>query len=176
MPHRGRLSAQAPPDARPAAVLMLLVAEDGLWLPLMRRQIVRGDLHSGQISLPGGSFQAGENAVEAALRESQEELGLAPDRVEVLGELAPQWIPVSGYVVHPVVGVSAARQALVCDPSEVELGFWTDLEHLLQAPVLERPGQRAGQSFTMRGWELEQGFLWGATAMILAELLATLRD
>ncbi len=172
VPHRGRVSSEVPDEARPAAVLMLLVPEDGLWMPLMRRQVVPGDTHSGQISLPGGSFEPGEDAVAAALRESQEELGLDPGEIEVLGQLDPQWIPVSGFVVHPVIATAAARTELVCDPGEVELGFWVDFERLRRAPVLDRPGRRGDRQFTMRGWELDQGFLWGATAMILAELIA----
>lgn len=151
---------------------MLLVPEGGLWMPLMRRREVPGDRHSGQISLPGGSFESDEGAVEAALREANEELGIDPEAVTVLGELDPQWIPVSGYVVHPVVATAVRRQPLVCDPTEVECGFWVDFDALCHAPIHERPTEREGRRFTMRGWELEEGFLWGATAMLVAELMA----
>ena len=175
-PHRGRLSADVPDDARPAAVLMLLVPEGGLWMPLMRRTHVDGDRHSGQIALPGGSFEAGENARSAALRETHEELGLDPARMDVLGYLDPQWIPVSGFVVHPVVATAPSREAMVCDPSEVELGFWVEVDHLRRGPVLERPFARGDRNFTMRGWDLPEGFLWGATAMMLAELFAMLDE
>jgi 8-oxo-dGTP pyrophosphatase MutT (NUDIX family) len=172
LPHRGRVSGEVPVDARPAAVMMLLVPDDGLWMPLMRRRIVKGDTHSGQISLPGGAFESGEDAVAAALRESKEELGLESGSINVLGQLDPQWIRVSGYVVHPVVATAPERAELVCDPGEVELGFWLDFDRLRRAPVLERPARTGDRQFTMRGWELEEGFLWGATAMILAELIA----
>lgn len=173
-PHRGRLSHDVPDDARPAAVLMLLVPDGGLWMPLLRRQIVHGDRHSGQIAFPGGSFEAGETAVDAALRETQEELGVDPVGVDVLGQLDPQWIPVSGFVVHPVVATSTRRAEFVCDPTEVELGFWVDVDALRSAQVLERDAVRGDRTFTMRGWDLPEGFLWGATAMMLAELLALL--
>ena len=174
LPHRGRLSAAIPAEARPAAVLMLVVPERHLWMPLMRRQRVDGDLHSGQISLPGGVCEPGEDPVSAALRETEEELGIVPSTVTVLGELDPQWIPVSGFVVHPVVATAHARSEMICDPREVDLGFWIDASLLRRAPVIERPGRRGERRFTMRGWELEQGFLWGATAMMLAELLEML--
>lgn len=175
-PHRGRLAAAVPAGARPAAVLMLLVSDDGLWLPLMRRRVVPGDRHSGQISLPGGSFEAGESAVDAALREAQEELGIDPGSTSVLGVLDPQWIPVSGFVVHPVVATARRRTDLVCDPAEVECGFWVDFDALRQRPVRDRPAEIDGRSLTMRGWDLEQGFLWGATAMMLAELIELVPD
>lgn len=172
LPDRGRLSATIPAAARPAAVLMLLVPGPSWAMPMIRRPEVVGDTHSGQISLPGGSFEAGEDAVAAALRETREEIGLEPDSIEILGELAPQWIPVSGYVVHPVVGWAPSVSRLVCDPAEVDLGFWMDFGALCHAPVLERPLQRGPRTLIMRGWELDQGFLWGATAMMLAELRA----
>lgn len=173
-PHRGRLSADVPEEARPAAVLMLLVPDEGLWMPLLRRTHVDGDRHSGQIAFPGGSFEPGENARSAALRETHEELGLDPGRMDVLGQLDPQWIPVSGFVVHPVVATAPAREDMVCDPKEVEHGFWVEVDRLRQAPVLERPYARGDRKFTMRGWDLPEGFLWGATAMMLAELLSML--
>lgn len=175
-PHRGRLSTVVPEDARPAAVLMLLVPEDGLWMPLLLRTHVDGDLHSGQIALPGGSLEPGEDPTRAALRETHEELGIQPEDIEVLGELDPQWIPVSGFVVHPVVATAPSRQEFVCDPQEVERGFWVDVDQVRQAPVLERQASRGGRSFTMRGWDLPDGFLWGATAMMLAELFAMLSE
>jgi len=176
IPHRGRPSSAVRDDARPAAVLMLLVPGRGLWMPLMRRQVVDGDMHSGQISLPGGSCEPGEGPAAAALREAREELGIDPRGIDVLGELDPQWIPVSGYVVHPVVGTARGRSELVCDPKEVEHGFWVDVDALRKAPVLERAGSRGDRRFTMRGWDLPEGFLWGATAMILAELFALLDE
>jgi hypothetical protein len=79
-------------------------------------------------------------------------------------------------VVHPVVATAAERCELVCDPKEVDLGFWIDVTELRQAPVIERPGPRGERQFTMRGWDLDQGFLWGATAMMLAELLEMLPE
>lgn len=176
LPPRGRLSADVPDDARPAAVLMLLVPEERLWMPLIRRQHVGGDRHSGQIAFPGGSFEEGENAVEAALRESREELGLDPGSIDVLGVLDPQWIPVSGYVVHPVIGAAERRTDLVCELAEVESAFWVEVDSVRRAPVLERKASRGDRNFTMRGWELPEGFLWGATAMMLAELFALLEE
>jgi len=175
-PHRGRLAVDVPDDARPAAVLMLLVPDGRLWMPLMRRTHVDGDQHSGQIALPGGSFEAGEDARSAALRETNEELGLDPDRMDVLGQLDPQWIPVSGFVVHPVVATAPVREKMTCDPKEVELGFWVEVDHLRQARVHERPYSSGERQFTMRGWDLPEGFLWGATAMMLAELFAMLSE
>lgn len=172
-PHRGRLGARAPEDARAAAVLALLVPEDGrLHLPLLLRRSIDGDVHSGQIALPGGGSDPGEDAEATALREAHEELGIEPRTVRVLGTLSPQWIPVSGYRVTPVVGTSTSRPRLRPDPVEVAGTLWTTVEHLQShAPVL-RDWKRGEMLLQRPGWVLEEGFLWGATAMMLAELLA----
>lgn len=172
-PVRGRLGRAAPADARAAAVLVLLVPEAGaLHLPLLLRETVYGDVHSGQIALPGGGSDHGEDATDTALREAHEELGIDPRSVDVFGVLSPQWIPVSGYVVTPVVGTCACRPELEPDPSEVAGALWTTVERLQSQPLDLRPWSRGGQTMQCPGWELEEGFLWGATAMILAELLA----
>ena len=86
---------------------------------------------------------------------------------------------ISGYV-DPYVKQDLVTAKLIKDLRmdgntarvEVELGFWVDFERLRRAPVLDRPARRGDRRFTMRGWELDEGFLWGATAMILAELIA----
>lgn len=172
-PALGRLGQAPPADARAAAVLILLVPEEGsLHLPLLLRETVLGDVHSGQIALPGGGSDLGEDAIGTALREAHEELGIDPRDVEVFGVLSPQWIPVSGYVVTPVVGVCRARPTLDPDPVEVAGALWTTIERLHSEPLSVRPWRRGETVMQCPGWELEEGFLWGATAMILAELLA----
>ena len=82
----------------------------------------------------------------------------------------------SGFVVHPVVATARVRDPMVCDPTEVEHGFWVDVDRLRRAPVRERPYSRGDRDFMMRGWDLPEGFLWGATAMMLAELFALLDE
>lgn len=172
-PARGRLGRAPDPGARVAAVLMLLVpADDGLHMPLIVRPHVDGDVHSGQIALPGGGREGEESIEDAALREAHEELGIEPSSVEVLGRLSPQWIPVSNYVVHPVVGTRATRPRFRLDPVEVADAFWAPFDALRLDEVAVRTRERDGHRFEMPGWELPQGFLWGATAMMLAELVA----
>src|SRR5687767_14552875 len=96
---------QAPPDARIAAALLMLYPHDGgVAVPLTVRAsgLTR---HAGQISLPGGATDPGETLAQAALREASEEIGVDPSSVRVLGELTPVHVLVSGFTLHPVVGI-----------------------------------------------------------------------
>ena len=174
-PDGGRLAQAIPATARPSAVLIALYPEaEDLGLPLLRRRRIDGDVHSGQIALPGGGLEGSESIEEAALREAEEEIGLCPQSVRLVGRLSPQWIPVSGYVVHPVVGWLPARPSTVPDPAEVDSILWARVDQLRHASLQRRPWRRGTHVLQAPGWELPEGFLWGATAMILAELLVAL--
>jgi 8-oxo-dGTP pyrophosphatase MutT (NUDIX family) len=169
-----RFVARSP--SRAASVLALLVAGEGdLRIPLMRRREVAGDVHSGQISLPGGRQESGEDLARTALRETREELGIEPDRVDLLGTLSLHRIPVSAYDVTPYVGWIQGPIGYWRDPREVELVFEVSLGRLLDPDArVEVPLQLGGSRFQVPGWQLDEGLLWGATAMILGELLELL--
>lgn len=130
--------------------------------------------HRGQISWPGGAREGKELPVETALRETEEELGIDPTTVEVLGQLTPLATGSSGYLITPVVGWTPARPAFRPDPREVAELLEVPLE-LLRAPdVLRRGvwnvrGRRTIVPYYRVGPEVA---IWGATAMILSEFLA----
>jgi len=163
---------------RHAAALLLLYPQAGEWhVPLT----VRGSNlrhHTGQVSLPGGRLDDGESVQAAALREAQEEIGVPPADVEVLGELTPVPIPVSGHLLHPVVGAAAAQPAFVLHEHEVEALIEVPLSDLRRADAVQwevrqraRPpyGEMDVPCFSVGGVRV-----WGATAMVLAEFLAVL--
>ena len=113
------LRATPPADARAAGVLLLLYLRDDAWhFPLMKR-VEDGLVHSGQISLPGGSQEGGESLRETALREACEEIGAACAEAEVLGQLSTIYIPPSNFLVTPTVGYVIERPDFKCDPREV---------------------------------------------------------
>lgn len=161
--------------ARRAAVLVLLFPHQGrVCFPLMRRTVVGADAHSGQISLPGGSREPGETPEQTALREAHEELGIRPDRLRVLGRLSPHFIPVSGFRVVPVVAATEQSPEYAPDPKEVDAVLVSSLEEL-ESPGCESTFARdiRGRRYDIPCWRLGGSeVLWGATAMILAELLA----
>ncbi len=157
-------------------MLILLAADHSgaLHVPLIQRTDDGGP-HARQIAFPGGRKERQDaDLVETALRESQEEIALDRNRVEIHGELTPLWIPVSGHVVHPVVGewkdsFAALRQSLVPQPAEVD--------RIILAPLAELLMQRVLQTVDARGTDMEAPCfvwadvtVWGATAAILSEL------
>src|SRR5262245_19013618 len=102
--HARRFPLSAPDGTRKAAVIVLLYPRDAQWdIPLLVRT---SDLkhHRRQIALPGGAEEPGESPAETALRELEEELGVARSSVEVLGQLSKVYVPISGFEVHPCVG------------------------------------------------------------------------
>jgi 8-oxo-dGTP pyrophosphatase MutT (NUDIX family) len=166
-----------PADARLAAVLILLYEEEGtLRFPLQRRRAVDGDPHGGQISLPGGAREGREKVEETALREAREEMGIDPDQVRILGRLSRRWVPVSHYKVRPVVGWTERVPEYRLDPREVDELIVCSLDELEDPRrMVSFPRRWEGVEYQVPGWRLESGILWGATAMILAELITLLR-
>jgi 8-oxo-dGTP pyrophosphatase MutT (NUDIX family) len=164
---------------RQAAALLLLYPHHDEWhLPLtLRGSSLRH--HTGQVSLPGGRLDDGESPEAAALREAYEEIGVAPAAVTVLGRLTPLPIPVSGHLLHPVVGVAASRPAFSLHAHEVEELIEVPLAHLRRADavrweVRERSRAPLG-TMDVPGFDVGGNVrVWGATAMVLAEFLAVL--
>ena len=125
--------------------------------------------------MPGGAVDPGESLAQAALREAHEEVGITPGTVDLLGMLTPVHIPVSGFVMHPVVGCLRARPLTVAAPGEVS--------RVIEVPVAELldPGRhrtvvsvRDGIEFEMPYFDLDGEQVWGATAMVLSEFAAVL--
>lgn len=161
---------------RDAGVLVLLYPQgEGLCVALTRR-CDHLAAHAGQVSFPGGLREPEDASLAAAaLREAQEELGLRADDLELLGPLTPVEIPVSGFRIHPWVAYAPARPSFRPDPCEVA--------ELLEVPLdlLLDPATVGSEARVIRGHQAEvpyflvQGHkVWGATAVVLGELLAML--
>ncbi len=177
----GRTGAARPP--KPAAVLVPLVqGGDGLRVLLTRRTDHLRD-HAGQISFPGGRTEASDAGPDAtALREAEEEVGLPPSRVQLIGRM-PTYTTITGYVVTPVVGLVESAfdlSELVLDRGEVAEAFAVPLPFLMNPAHHRRHvfefegGQRQFLSMPWQGPGADglhrEYFIWGATAAMLRNL------
>ncbi len=160
----------------PAAVLVPLVPRDDGLHVLLTRRTDHLHHHPGQISFPGGRVEDTDvSAVMTALRETEEEIGLDPDRVELLGEL-PDYCTGTGFRVSPVVGLVHPPFALELDTFEVAEAFEVPLAFLMDPDNHQR--HRMEYQGRMREyWAMPWGdyFIWGATAGILVSLYRFLR-
>jgi 8-oxo-dGTP pyrophosphatase MutT (NUDIX family) len=138
---------------------------------LFTRRTVHLKAHSGQVSFPGGRAEPDDPSVEfTALREAQEEIGLAPERVEVIARL-PEYFTRTGFRVTPVVGVVQPPLELVPDAREVDEIFEVPLAFLLDARNHERASREIGGR-TAHYYVIEHAgrTIWGATAGMLVNL------
>ena len=171
-----------PPDRarreapRDAAALAYVFEQGGrLRLPFTVRSRHLPE-HRGQVSLPGGRPLAEESLFETARREAREEIALAVPAPELVGRLAPVSIPVSHSRLHVFVTLGPDPGTLVPDPREVERIVVVDLDDLVRPEVRrERPMTIAGVEIAVPYYDVEGLFLWGATAMAIAELVERLR-
>lgn len=161
-----------PTNAKQAGVLICLYQRKGdLFLPVMMRPSRSGP-HSGQISLPGGAFEGDRDVslIDTALREAEEEMGIRD--VAIIGTLSSLYIPVSDFLVQPVIGTVDAAPEFRPDPTEVE--------RIIEVPVDALLDRRNHSTHTFQykertihapAFRVAGENIWGATAMILAEFL-----
>jgi 8-oxo-dGTP pyrophosphatase MutT (NUDIX family) len=129
--------------------------------------------HAGEVSFPGGRAEEGETLVECALREAHEEIGLDPAAVEVVGALPPTSTIVTSYRVLPVVGLIPAGLAHSLSPNEVEQVIELGLDELRAGYAMRRLIRR-GVPFRTPVYEVDDTFIWGATARMLQTLFESL--
>ena len=164
-------------DARRAAVIALLCPTASGWaIPLTLRPAHMAD-HAGQISLPGGAVEAGESAESCALRELEEELAVPSRNVQVLGGLSPIYVFASNFIVTPIVGAADAMPQLNPNPQEVAEVLTVPIDELLaQRNYGVHTIERRGLRFRAPHIEFAGQRIWGATCLILGELIALLRE
>lgn len=133
--------------------------------------------HGGQISFPGGGSEGSETVEETALREAQEEIGLQPGKTDVIGLLSPLYVGHSDNMITPVVAFLNEAQKFTPNPNEVEEIFTVSLSDLVvESNLLDEEWDLRGSPFKVPFWNIHRVPLWGATAMLLSELMVLYKE
>ena len=173
-----RVRVTASDSPRPAAVLVPLVMREAGLSVLLTVRTAHLSTHAGQIAFPGGRTEPSDaSAVATALRESEEEIGLARGQVEVLGQM-PTYVTGTGFVVTPVVALVDPRCTLVLDANEVAETFEVPLAFLMDPAHHQRRLYRwadgVERTFFAMPWQMpdtgREQFVWGVTAAMLRNL------
>ena len=163
---------------RPGGVLILLYEEAGvIRFPLIKRPEYQG-AHGGQVSLPGGKAEPGEDAVMTALRECEEEIGVPSGVVTVLGKLSDFFVIPSNYIVTPIVASIEVRPVFRPDPYEVSRVLEAYVGELAREDAVKEKEIVAAGKYRMMAphFEIENEVVWGATAMILNEFRVLIKE
>lgn len=172
----GRHQGPVPQEARRAAVVAALVPSPEGWvIPAIVRPTTMTH-HGGQVSLPGGLIEAGETPPQAALREFEEELGASAADLCVVGALSPVYVFVSGFAITPVLAVAEHPPVYRPSPREVAAVVALPLAALADPACRGRHRiERRGLVFEVPHFAIGAYRVWGATSLILAEVVALAR-
>lgn len=171
-----------PQAHKTSAVLCLFIFKERGWHILLIKRIHDNGSHSGQLAFPGGrAEQEDASLAHTALRETEEEVGIAASDVTILGALSSLYIPVSNYVVHPYIGVLRSAKAYKINRAEVAEVIEIPIQYITDAGRKGRTRvtthNQPARTLDVPVYYLDNGlYVWGATAMMLAELEDVLKE
>lgn len=165
-------------NPRKAAVMMLFYPRnEHTNMILILRNSYNG-VHSSQIAFPGGKIEAfDESFMQAALRETHEEVGISPDQITVVRPFTQVYIPPSNFMVFPFLGYSKQELVFTPDPNEVAGLIEFPVAHFLDDTIVvsQKMATSYSQSIDVPSFKIYDHYVWGATAMMLSELKETLK-
>lgn len=176
-----RFDQQQMSNARKGAVLMLICPttdQKSIFVPFIKRATYEG-VHSGQIALPGGKKEHTDKDLgETALRETEEEIGVPSDSIEIIGSLTDLYIPPSNFSVRPFIGYSSKSPSFSIDKREVDRLILCSFDELTNEAIVKKKGMdlAGGHRIQAPYYEINQEVVWGATAMILSEFLTLWKE
>ena len=166
-------------NPRIAAVMMLFYPKnERTHLVLIVRKTYKG-VHSAQIAFPGGKYELDDdNYAETALRETHEEVGIHPDKIEILKPFTELYIPPSNFMVYPFLGISTEELVFVPEPSEVAEIIELPLSVFLSDSIVVDTNLSTSyaDNINVPAFKIENHIVWGATAMMLSELKEVLKE
>ncbi|WP_290698095.1 CoA pyrophosphatase [Lacinutrix sp.] len=168
-----KLQAERIKSAKKSAVMTLFYpnAAGETCFMLILRQTYKG-VHSAQVGFPGGKLEASETFEQAALRETEEEIGVKQDTITVLKALTQVYIPPSNFYVKPFIGIVKNTPEFIKQDAEVEALLEIKLDHFLDENTLTTKMVTTpnGLEVSVPAYKLNNNLVWGATAMILSEV------
>ena len=168
-----------PAHAMESAVLILLYPKNARLHTVVILRNEYDGVHSGQISLPGGKKEDSDIDFKAtALREAREEIGVVPDKFEVLGQLSPFYVRPSNYIIYPFIAFQNEQPDFLIDTTEVQRIIEIDLQKDTTYEKIENRilTFKNNLKVTAPGFVVGSEFMWGATAMMFSELIQVLKN
>ena len=155
-----------------SVLLLLYPSENEIYIVFIRKPFHNG-VHGGQISLPGGRIEESDNSsFHAALRETDEEIGVKPDDITILGSLSSLFVPASRFLVFPVVGYIDFKPEFQPSPDEVQQIIEVPMHKLLDPDNIgTKVLIKDCTPFKAPAFNVDDHLIWGATAMILGEFI-----
>jgi 8-oxo-dGTP pyrophosphatase MutT (NUDIX family) len=164
-------------DSTEAAVLILLYPVEGIIHTVFIQRPEYDGVHGGQISFPGGKKEPDDkDLLRTAFREASEETGINPGDLKIVGILTPLYIPVSNIVVTPFVGWSEKKPLFTPEAKEVVFIIEADIRSFLDDSIIKiKPFEIRGELIDIKYFDYNGNIIWGATAMMLYELLILIK-
>jgi 8-oxo-dGTP pyrophosphatase MutT (NUDIX family) len=179
-PSRKEYKGIVPANARIGAVMVVLYEEQNEWNILLMRRTEDGGTHSGQISMPGGKRDAQDGSnTYTSIRELEEEIGIRKEDIDVLGSMTPLYIPPSNFYVTPIVAIWKNKNKISVSEAEVQEVLQLPLQKIFSSVISTNVNRSDIPEIAMEtpAYAPKEGILiWGATAMMLAELEALLHQ
>ncbi|MBK9330612.1 MAG: CoA pyrophosphatase [Sphingobacteriales bacterium] len=169
-----------PPLIKPklgAVMALIYPVKNEPHLLFIERPVYDG-VHSGQIAFPGGKIEKKDASyLDAALRETQEEIGVHPDKISVVGQLSNVFVFASNFMVYPYVGILQEPPLLVLEEKEVASILQIPIHTFLQPEIIKEKPIKNALGFTLMApyYDIEGKVLWGATAMMVSELCEVIK-
>ncbi len=165
-------------DAKHSSVLLILTENESKFNVLFTLRSADLINHKGQISFPGGRVEENETYLETALRETEEEIGLNRENLQMLFELSTLYVQPSNSIIHPYVAFLPKKVDFLINPTEVEEVFQIEVDFFRQKDNFHIENWKFGnENVLVPNWKIHpKQVLWGATAMILSEFLDIYED
>jgi len=184
MLHLGRFTnPEIPEQHKRASVLILLFHKENNWSTVLMKRSSRfkNDKHKGQISFPGGQSEAfDKDDAATAIRETEEEIGVPSNDIQILGKLSELYIPVSNFLVCPYVGYySMGIPSFIPEANEVAQVIETKLDSFFEESTRKTKNIELPSGFVLENvpyFDIEGHVVWGATSMIISEFIHILND